>query len=148
MGLNRRPTRDELYMKIAVDTSKRSTCPRAQVGCVFVKEGAILAVAYNGAPSEANHCTEVGCEIEGGHCVRATHAEINAIAVCARQGISTDGAVAYVTHLPCTTCSKALYRAGVRHVFYLHEYGNGEVIREVMPYLQLVRFHGSLRAFE
>jgi len=148
MGMSRRPTKEELYMKIALDTSKRSTCPRAQVGCVLVHEGAILAVAYNGAPSEAKHCHEVGCEIEGGHCIRSVHAEQNAIAVCARQGISTDGAVAYVTHVPCATCAKMLYRAGIHNVWFLNEYGNLEQIQKVIPALQLIQFHGSLKAFD
>lgn len=149
MGIvTKRPSREALYMKIALDTARRSTCPRAQVGCVLVHNGAVLAVAYNGAPSEASHCLDVGCEIDGGHCVRATHAEANAIAVCARQGIATEGSIAYVTHVPCASCAKLLYRAGIRHVWFLYEYGDLEVTRKVIPSLQLIQFQESLAAFD
>lgn len=58
------------------------------------------------------------------------HAEVNAIGKCSREGISTQGAVAYITHSPCYDCAKALSTAGIDKVFYAHEYDNVEdVIR-------------------
>ena len=55
-------------------------------------------------------------------CRNATHAEANALAFAARQGISTDGATLYVTVSPCLDCSRLLIAAGVKAVYYKEEY--------------------------
>jgi deoxycytidylate deaminase len=38
------------FMQIAKDVAARSTCPRASVGAVIVKDNHILSTGYNGAP--------------------------------------------------------------------------------------------------
>jgi deoxycytidylate deaminase len=58
------------------------------------------------------------------NCVRTTHAEVNAIANAARMGVSTQGAVAYVTATPCYGCVKALKAAGVCAIIYRNHYSN------------------------
>lgn len=58
-------------------------------------------------------------------CLNATHAEANALAFAARQGISTDNSMLFVTVSPCETCSRLLIAAGVREVFYKEEYRDG-----------------------
>ena len=115
--------RFDFYRSLAYLASQRSTCPRAQVGCILVRDGGILAVTYNGSPAGSPHCMDVGCHVVDGHCIRVTHAEIYAIAYCAREGISTKGATAYVTHQPCSSCAKALVRAGIKEVFFYEAYG-------------------------
>ena len=55
-------------------------------------------------------------------CRNATHAEANALAFAARQGISTDGATLYVTVSPCLDCSRLLIAAGIVTVIYEEEY--------------------------
>lgn len=55
-------------------------------------------------------------------CKNATHAEANALAYAARQGISTDGCTLYVTVSPCDTCSRLLIAAGIRRVVWHEEY--------------------------
>ena len=50
------------------------------------------------------------------------HAEQNAIAFAAREGISTEGSVLYCTHLPCFSCAKIIISAGIRRVVYLEDY--------------------------
>src|SRR5271156_1449788 len=72
-----RPGWDEYFMEVARTVATRATCPRASVGAVLVREHRILTTGYNGAPRHVAHCTEVGCEMVGGHCVRSTHAEAN-----------------------------------------------------------------------
>ena len=78
--------------------SQRSTCPRAQVGAVIVDPtvNRILATGYNGALSGESHCSEIGCLVEDGHCQRAIHAEVNAIAQAAMFGIPIRDCVIYV----------------------------------------------------
>jgi dCMP deaminase len=55
-------------------------------------------------------------------CRNATHAEANALAFAARQGISTDNSILFVTVAPCDVCAKLLIAAGVRRVYYEEEY--------------------------
>ncbi|WP_407654103.1 deoxycytidylate deaminase [Alicyclobacillus cycloheptanicus] len=96
----------------------RSTCARLAVGCVIVREKRMIASGYNGSIHGDEHCTEVGCKMVDGHCVRAIHAEQNALLQCARFGIATEGADLYVTHLPCLHCTKSLIQAGIKTVYY------------------------------
>lgn len=105
-------------MEVARTVATRATCPRASVGAVLVREHRILTTGYNGAPRNVAHCTEVGCEIVGGHCVRSTHAEANAVVQGALHGVSLDGASAYCTHQPCVHCAKLLISAGVARIVY------------------------------
>ena len=57
-----------------------------------------------------------------GHCVRALHAEQNAIIQAALHGIAIGGSTAYVTHQPCLTCAKMLINAGIERVVYAGNY--------------------------
>jgi dCMP deaminase len=34
-----------------------------------------------------------------------------------------EGATMYVTLSPCLACARMIYTAGIKHVFYLHSYG-------------------------
>lgn len=57
-------------------------------------------------------------------CRNATHAEANALAFAARQGISTDGGTLYVERSPCDTCARLCVAAGIARVVYLTAYRN------------------------
>ena len=74
-----RPSWDEYFIEITHAVAKRSTCHRAQVGAIIIKDKRILTTGYNGAPRGLPHCLDTGCEIVDGHCVRTLHAEQNAI---------------------------------------------------------------------
>ena len=117
-----RPGWDEYFMQIAHTVSTRATCPRALVGCVLVRDHRILTTGYNGAPRGVAHCTEVGCTIVNEHCLRATHAEANAVVQGALHGISLQGATAYCTHQPCVNCSKLLISAGTKKIIFGEPY--------------------------
>jgi len=117
-----RPSWDEYFMGIAFEVAKRSTCLRAQVGAIIVRDKRILTTGYNGAPTGLPHCTEVGCLIVNGHCVRTLHAEQNAIIQAALHGVSVQGGTMYVTHQPCLTCAKMIINAGIKRVVYGGEY--------------------------
>jgi len=118
----KRPTWDEYFLKVAMLVSERATCPRMHVGCVLVKDKQILATGYNGSIPGDAHCEDEGCIIVDNHCVRTNHAEINAITQCATHGVNTSGAKAYVTNMPCTTCSKALIAAGIKEIIVFSDY--------------------------
>lgn len=109
-------------MQIARTVATRATCPRASVGAVIVRDHRILTTGYNGAPRGVAHCTEAGCRMVNGHCVRSTHAEANAIVQGALHGISLAGSTAYTTHQPCVACSKLLISAGTLRIVYDRSY--------------------------
>lgn len=117
-----RPSWDEYFLDIAFSVAERSTCDRAHVGAVLVRDKRILATGYNGSPAGLPHCDEVGHLMVDGHCVRTLHAEQNAIIQSALHGVSSEGATAYVTHQPCLTCAKMLINAGVERVVYAGDY--------------------------
>jgi dCMP deaminase len=117
-----RPTWDEYFLDIAFSVAERSTCDRAHVGAVLVRDRRILATGYNGSPAGLPHCDEVGHLMVDGHCVRTLHAEQNAIIQSALHGVSSEGATAYVTHQPCLTCAKMLINAGIQRVVYAGNY--------------------------
>ncbi|HRZ40989.1 MAG TPA: cytidine/deoxycytidylate deaminase family protein [Candidatus Omnitrophota bacterium] len=111
-----RPDWDQYFMKLAMLASERATCPRMHCGCVLVKGKNVIATGYNGSIPGDDHCEDVGCLVVDNHCMRTNHAEMNALMQAARNGNSVDGSTAYVTTMPCTTCSKALIAAGVKRV--------------------------------
>src|SRR5690606_8674230 len=109
---------DEYFMAIGHQVATRSTCDRKHVGAVIVRDRSILATGYNGSIRGLPHCDEVGHLMENGHCVRTTHAEMNAIIQAARNGTRIDGADLYVTASPCWSCFKAIANAGVTRVIF------------------------------
>jgi dCMP deaminase len=118
-----RPTWDQTFFGIMDVWSQRSTCPRLQTGCVIVnKQHQILVSGYNGAPRGMPHCTDVGCIVVDDHCIRAIHAEMNALIQAAHVGTSVDGAAAYVLHRPCLRCIASLAQAGIKEVIYWKPY--------------------------
>jgi dCMP deaminase len=117
-----RPGWDEYFMEVARTVATRATCPRASVGAVVVRDHRILTTGYNGAPRHVAHCTEVGCLMQNGHCVRTTHAEANAIVQGALHGVGLAGATIYCTHQPCLSCSKLLISAGILRIVYEQAY--------------------------
>ena len=111
-------------MQVAQTVATRATCPRASDGAVLVRQRRILTTGYNGAPRNVAHCSEVGCEMVGGHCLRATHAESNAIVQGALHGVQLEGATAYCTHQPCINCAKLLISAGIVAIVYRDPYSD------------------------
>jgi len=119
MSTTERPSLEDTLFAVASAWAARATCPRLHVGAVIATAtGRILSTGYNGAPKGFPHCAEVGCRREGGHCVRALHAEVNAILQAATLGTSIDGAVLYCTHRPCVRCAMMIAQVGIVRVVY------------------------------
>jgi dCMP deaminase len=125
-----RPSWDEYFMEIVELIKTRSTCVRRQVGALIVKDKRILATGYNGAPTNCNHCTQIGClreklQIPSGQrheLCRGIHAEQNAIVQAAYSGTSVNGGTLYVTHQPCVMCAKMAVNAGIRKIVFKGDY--------------------------
>ena len=129
--MSNRPTWHQYFLTITRNVAERSTCTRAKVGAVIVRDKNILATGYNGAPAGMPHCLDAGCLIYSSHtpsgeveenCFRTIHAEINAIAQAAKNGASIRDADIYITHTPCIHCVKVLINTGIRRIFYEREY--------------------------
>jgi dCMP deaminase len=122
-----RPSWNEYFMTITRQVAERSTCRRAKVGAVIVRDKNILATGYNGAPSGMPHCLDAGCLIYESktpngeteeNCFRTIHAEMNAIAQAAKNGSSIKDASIYITHTPCIHCLKVLVNTGIKQIYY------------------------------
>ncbi|MGN1096732.1 MAG: deoxycytidylate deaminase, partial [Christensenellales bacterium] len=48
--------------------------------------------------------------------------EIYALIQAAKMGISVDGATIYVTHQPCSICTKMIINSGIKRIVYVHPY--------------------------
>lgn len=136
IDMKQRPDWNSYFMTIAEVAASRSTCPRAKVGAVIVRDNHILVTGYNGSIHNDEHCIDVGCKMKDQHCIRAVHAEMNAIVNCARQGDNLEGSTIYVTHFPCIRCMPLILQAGIKRVYYINDY-------RVDPYcLQLAETSG------
>jgi len=122
------------YMEIAKIVSMRSTCIRAHVGTVIIKNDTIVSTGYNGSPRGESNCCDLGiCEryrlgIEPGkhyEICHSIHSEANAIINAARSGISVmDGDMyLYFERLdgqkikhggPCLMCSGMIKNVGIK----------------------------------
>jgi len=113
----KRPPLYEVYMRMAEELAKRSTCYRLQVGTVITDPRLehVLAIGYNGnARGFPNQCDSD----EPGRC-GCIHSEMNAL-------VKADGAlpdkVAFITASPCVMCAKLMVQANVSWVFYREKY--------------------------
>lgn len=118
--------KDEYFSQLALLVARRSTCARRSVGCVLVSHrGHILGTGYNGVPRGHTHCTDVRCpgaslpSGTGLDVCEAIHAEQNALLQCKDvEQIDT----AYVTAMPCMTCTKLLLNTSCRRIVYVEPY--------------------------
>ena len=100
-------TADETFMRRALELAAMAmnhATPNPRVGCVLVRDGAIIAEGFTQRPGEP-------------------HAEAHAIKNARSKGINLDGTTAYVTLEPCNhfgktpPCTEALIGAGISRVF-------------------------------
>jgi dCMP deaminase len=121
---------DQYFIDIAKQVATRATCPRGSVGAIFVREQNILATGYNGSISRAPHCNELTEEehVVNGHCDNVIHAELNAIAQAAKNGIRLMNSTLYCTHRPCWPCTKVLLNTGVIRIAYDLDYRPDEKV--------------------
>mgnify|MGYP003394597880 CR=1 FL=1 len=122
-----RPSKEQYYLNIAKEVVK--------IGALIVKEDAIVATGYVGAPRKTSDCLERGVclrdklQIPHGQryeLCRSVHAEQNCIINSARAGVSLLGGDMYqwsedkngapIDSLPCFICKKMIINAGIKRV--------------------------------
>ena len=107
----------EVYMRMAEELAKRSTCHRLQVGTVVTDSRLenVLAIGYNGnARGLPNRCDTAVPGACG--CI---HSEVNALV---KAPGSVRDKVVFVTNSPCLMCAKLIINSGVTHVYYRRIY--------------------------
>jgi dCMP deaminase len=119
-----RPSWDTYFKQIVLVTATRSPCERLHVGCLLVYDNRIISQGYNGFLPGAPHSSI----IRDGHEQATVHAEQNAIADCAKRGVSCTNTIAYITHYPCIICTRILLASGIRHIKYVHDYRNDYLV--------------------
>jgi len=136
----KRPSWDEYFMGIVKATSSRGTCDRGRSGCLIAKDKRIVSTGYVGAPIGLPHCDDAGHEMHtvthadghsSRHCIRTTHAELNAICQAARVGVAVEGSTLYCKMTPCYTCAKMIVNAGIKRVVCEQDYHAGTRSKEV-----------------
>ena len=136
--MEKRITKDEYYLGVALAVAKRSTCLKRHYGCIIVKNGEIIAPGYNGSPrGEVNCCDKNYCgRLDKPHnsgdysdC-HSVHAEQNALIVANYNRLV--GATVYLAcegfidkygvwdeddnPIPCPICLRMLKNAGISKV--------------------------------
>lgn len=110
---------NQFYQDMADLVAKQSVAERRKVGAVIVLPSGMLAIGWNGTPSGFNN----DCEYDSDTLPLKTrpeviHAERNALDKLTRQGVSTEGAVLFVTTAPCIECAKSVAAVGITEVHY------------------------------
>jgi len=124
---------NEYFITIAHLVSKRSSCNRLNVGCILVQDNRIISSGYNGHLAKTEHKSI----IRNNHEQLTIHAEVNSIIDCAKRGITTNNAVAYITHFPCLNCFKTLIGAGISKIYYSEDYKNDEIVYQLKEELNI-----------
>jgi dCMP deaminase len=103
----------EFWMELAELYATQSSCKKAQVGCLLIKNRRLIAAGVNGTmPGDSNACEDAQGNTEHW---RVNHAEMNAIA---QAGERVKGCEAYVTLAPCYECAKNLILFGITKLYY------------------------------
>ncbi|WP_106396447.1 deoxycytidylate deaminase [Actinocorallia populi] len=124
-------TRTELdrhFIREARGQAGRSSDWWRQVGAVAVRDGEVLAEAYNRHhPSEYSPYVDGDPRNEFRRGLRADlstaiHAEAAVVAEAAREGFSLRGADLYVTAFPCPACARLIAETGFRRLYFTGTY--------------------------
>lgn len=120
-----RISKEEMYMRMALILSARSTCQRTgadgrpkRVGCVITNNDMsnVLSVGYNGNAQGLPDVCDNPNAPGGCGCL---HAEENAISKCPSYERNK---ILFTTDSPCPRCAKFIIQNGFSTVYYLREY--------------------------
>jgi dCMP deaminase len=146
---------DHYFMSLARQAAGRSKCMSRHFGAVIVKNKCVVSMGYNGPPRGTTHCDVRHYGLPEGvdprkrrnrcprqiagfrsgegieYCV-AGHAERNAIAQAAMNGIDTLGATMYTySPLSCKECAITIVNAGIGKVIHLAKPDYDKVARHI-----------------
>lgn len=136
-----RPNWDQIFLMEAILWSQRSLDPRTKCGCVLVRNKTVLSTGYNSFVRDINDFIlpmEAPLKYEF-----FLHAEHNAVLNCARNGISTFGATAYITGKPCHKCLQTMWQVGIKDYIYT-DYSKPHMVEgeEIQKIYELLKIAG------
>lgn len=129
---DKRMTKAEYYLDMAMVAAKRSTCLKRNYGAIIVKNDRIISTGYNGAPRGCTNCLEIGCprmsvahNTEYSTC-RSVHAEMNALihakydemvgATLYLNGFDCVNSAPVQDVEPCPICRRMIINAQIKEV--------------------------------
>jgi dCMP deaminase len=135
--------KEEFFKEVLMALSKQSKCVSKKVGVLLVKDDRIISTGYNGTLSGIKNCNEVfdadNFDREAHHhwsIKNEIHAEQNAIAIAAKNGIALNNAVCYSSLQPCNSCLMSLIQSGVKEIIYLHAYDKSDYSQDLIQKLK------------
>ncbi len=104
-------------LRVARTIGSLSKDRSTKVGCLLLDRAGtgVLSMGWNAFPDGVNDNIPERWQRPSKYCY-VTHAEINAIAKAARNGVRLDGATCIITLFPCADCAKALIQSGIRRI--------------------------------
>jgi dCMP deaminase len=117
---------DHIFLIEAKLWSRRSPDAQTQCGCVLTKDNTVLSTGYNGFIRGVDD--KALPNLRPFKYDFMIHAEHNAILNCARSGVTTVGATAYITGEPCNPCLQYMWQAGINRVVY-SDWNNPEMMK-------------------
>ena len=121
----------QYFSEIVKATMKHPSRERLQVDPLLVRDNRIISQGYNGFLPGYPHKSI----IRDNHEQSTVHAEQNAVADCAKRGVSCINCTAYITHYPCINCCKILLASGINEIVYLKDYKNDPIVAELCSQL-------------
>lgn len=115
----------QIFVERASQLAQKSPCKTHRHGCVIVKDNEIVAEGYN------HHCTYL-------HHQFSIHAEVHALSKLKYNRKIIPQCDMYVVRIgtdnmgnplkfsrPCSDCTKAIEKSGIRKIYYSTNYPNG-----------------------
>lgn len=134
---------DKKFIKLLEKIRRKSTCLRAKIGAIAVKNGKIL-LQTNNSFHKCYDCGKIGCirdiqkipsgmrrEICYGLC-----AEQRMFAHAVKKGINLNGAILYLSSHPCRICESMIAESGIKKIIYTKGYP------DVIPFYDTLRDFG------
>lgn len=145
----KRVSKNQYYLNIAREVSRRSTCFRRSIGAIIINDDQIISTGYVGAPRKTKDSFEHGICLrdklkiphgERYELCRSVHAEQNAIINAARAGVSLLGGDMYIygskyktgepiNAFPCFICKKMILNSGLNRVICSTQDGGMKIFK-------------------
>ena len=130
----------DTFLKISEMLGDHSHCVSKKVGAILVKDNRILTTGINGTPINTKNCDDLFSLTEPdvdsslikydpiSHHTwsinNEIHAEVNCIAMAAREGISVKDTTLYCNYWPCINCAKLIAACSIKSIVFRYEYLN------------------------
>ena len=100
--------------------SKTSKAKLCDVGCFFVKNGAIISSGVNHNPTGGPMEKEVDSKLVS--LPEVIHAEMSAINSAKKNNVDLAGSTLMITMSPCINCAKEIIKTGIVELNYMYEW--------------------------